>query len=243
MEIDLISWLLLFSTPATPAITPPPKAQQVSTHTAAYTPLLPILADSTTDTPPTTEVTASQPVIPTLLTRAQALAGSTAPQAVLDAQQVITVTYIDDTGYETTGQLVIHRDAVADIIEIMALSRQIGYPFTQITPVSEFQWSDDASMAANNTAAFNYRPITGGTALSSHSGHHAVAIDINPQQNPYIKGTVILPPGSVYDPTHPQTLTADHPLVQRFKDLGWTWGGDWEILKDYQHFEKALPHS
>ncbi|HAX73596.1 MAG TPA: hypothetical protein DCY20_08730, partial [Firmicutes bacterium] len=27
---------------------------------------------------------------------------------------------------------------------------------------------------------------------------------------------------------------------EAFVSRGWTWGGDWNSLKDYQHFEKKL---
>jgi hypothetical protein len=33
-------------------------------------------------------------------------------------------------------------------------------------------------------------------------------------------------------------LTADSFIVRFLKDRGWTWGGNWASLKDYQHFEK-----
>ena len=31
-------------------------------------------------------------------------------------------------------------------------------------------------------------------------------------------------------------LTRDGVLTQAFKRQGWTWGGAWNSLKDYQHF-------
>ena len=27
-------------------------------------------------------------------------------------------------------------------------------------------------------------------------------------------------------------------VYQTFKERGWTWGGDWRTIKDYQHFQK-----
>ena len=44
--------------------------------------------------------------------------------------------------------------------------------------------SDTESIEHNNTSAFCYREITGGRSLSNHA--YGRAIDINPQQNPYI---------------------------------------------------------
>lgn len=69
---------------------------------------------------------------------------------------------------------------------------------------------------------------------------YGFALDINPLQNPYIKGAVVLPKGAVYDPAVPGTLTGTCAVVKTFKRLGWTWGGEWKSLKDYQHFEKVV---
>ena len=27
-------------------------------------------------------------------------------------------------------------------------------------------------------------------------------------------------------------------VVRAFADIGWEWGGDWQSLKDYQHFSQ-----
>jgi hypothetical protein len=92
-------------------------------------------------------------------------------------------------------------------------------------------------MEANNTSAFNFRFKTGSrTELSKHAGGRA--IDINPVQNPYIKGELVLPKSSEYDPEAEGTLCEDHPVVRTFLKLGWEWGGNWTSRKDYQHFEK-----
>ena len=69
---------------------------------------------------------------------------------------------------------------------------------------------------------------------------YGYAIDINPVQNPYIKGKIVLPEGAVYDPAKPGTLAASGPVVKCFQGLGWEWGGNWKSLKDYQHFQKVL---
>ncbi len=94
-------------------------------------------------------------------------------------------------------------------------------------------------MLLNNTSAFNYRCAAGSKKLSMHA--YGFAIDINPVQNPYIKGKVVLPPGAVYDIRKSGTLAYNSPVVKTFIRLGWTWGGNWKSLKDYQHFEKVLP--
>jgi len=119
------------------------------------------------------------------------------------------------------------------------------FPIHSVIPISDKQfrkddrWDDDLSMEANNTSAFNYRFVTGSShRLSEHA--YGRSIDINPLQNPYIKGDTILPKGAKYDPDVNGTLTTDHPIVLTFLRLGWEWGGNWTSCRDYQHFEKPL---
>jgi peptidoglycan L-alanyl-D-glutamate endopeptidase CwlK len=127
---------------------------------------------------------------------------------------------------------------------VFALALQEHFPIYSVIPVSDKRfrkdgrWDDELSMEANNTSAFNYREITGGGRLSNHA--YGRAIDINTFQNPYIKNGIVLPHGAKYDPSVAGTLTADHPIVRAFLQLGWVWGGNWTSPKDYQHFEKPL---
>lgn len=143
------------------------------------------------------------------------------------------------------GQLVIDARLVEDIREVFRVALENKFPINSVIPISDDRffkngkWNeDDQSMLSNNTSAFNYRTVTAGKALSNHA--YGFAIDINPAQNPYIKGNVVLPPNAVYATAKPGTLTHDSPVVRTFIRLGWTWGGNWKSLKDYQHFEKIL---
>ncbi len=91
-------------------------------------------------------------------------------------------------------------------------------------------------MAANNTSGFNYRHVPGHNSLSNHA--FGRAIDINPVQNPYMQNGLATPPGAVYRPGQPGTIT-DGPIVQAFERRGWHWGGRWRFQTDWQHFDKS----
>jgi peptidoglycan LD-endopeptidase CwlK len=164
------------------------------------------------------------------------------PKTLREQQKLVGVTYWGFDGKVHRGQLVVDKELEKDIAEVFELALKEKFPFRSLIPVSHpkfrknDKWDDDLSMAANNTSGFNYREVTGGTSLSKHALGRA--IDINPLQNPYIKGKLTLPPGSKYDPDAPGTLTADHPVTKAFLARGWEWGGNWKSLKDYQHFEK-----
>lgn len=160
-------------------------------------------------------------------------------------QRLINVSYYSFDGKVHRGQVVIEKRLANDIREVFRVALEYKFPINSVIPISHDRfykngkWNEDNdSMLANNTAGFNYRKVTGGTVLSMHA--YGFAIDINPVQNPYIKGDIVLPAGAVYDPRAPGTLTAGSPVVKAFKRLGWDWGGDWKSLKDYQHFEKKL---
>jgi len=188
--------------------------------------------------------TIQNPVVDSNITLSEALR-KFAPPEFKERQRMVDVLYYSFDGRVHKGQIVIEERLVRDIREVFRVALDTRFPIKSVIPIShnrfyeDGEWnSDDQSMLSNNTSAFNYRKVTGGKGLSMHA--YGFAIDINPVQNPYIKGEVILPEGAVYDPSKSGTLTRDCPVVKAFKRLGWTWGGEWKSLKDYQHFEKAL---
>jgi len=185
------------------------------------------------------------PIVDSNITLAEALK-KYAPDDFKVRQRMVEVLYYSFDGKIHKGQLVIDERLVNDIKKVFQVALKNKFPIKSVIPISSERffnngkWNEDnQSMMANNTSAFNYRKVTGGKSLSRHS--YGFAIDINPVQNPYIKGSIVLPPGAVYDRTRPGTLVYNSPIVKTFKHLGWTWGGDWKSLKDYQHFEKVLP--
>jgi hypothetical protein len=110
-----------------------------------------------------------------------------------------------------------------------------------MVPIEQYGGDDNASMAANNTSAFNCRDATGKPGVfSNHSWGRA--IDINPLTNPYVKGDRVLPPeGRRYlDRTKEfkGSILKGGLVVREFEKNGWAWGGRWPDRQDYQHFEK-----
>ncbi len=168
----------------------------------------------------------------------EALTGQNIPGIIKDKLELVTVSYygFDDKIHQ--GKILVHKEVVSDIIEIFNFILETRFPIEKVVPICEYKWSDEESMRDNNTSSFNYRFISGTRVHSMHAS--GLAIDINPLQNPYIKNHIILPENASYDTTKKGTLTANSQLVQEFKKRGWSWGGDWESLKDYQHFEKKI---
>lgn len=190
--------------------------------------------------------TLKKPIIDSKMSEREAFAGldPKCPLEIRKRQKVVKLKYYSFDGKIHQGQLVIDKELVKDIQIIFKLALAEKFPIQSVIPIShpnfrkDGHWDDDLSMIANNTSAFNYREKTGGGSLSHHA--YGRAIDINTVQNPYLKGSLISPPNGSYKIAVAGTLTANHPITRRFIELGWTWGGNWTTLKDYQHFEKPL---
>jgi peptidoglycan L-alanyl-D-glutamate endopeptidase CwlK len=169
------------------------------------------------------------------MTLEEALAGKEIPREIRESLTIVTVPYFSFAEMKGEGQLVIHQDLASGVEEIFGKLFVMQFPIQKMLPITAYGWDDEASMADNNTSAFNYRVIAGTSQLS----HHATgrAIDVNPVQNPYVgvDGDVS-PRGAVYDPSVRGTVTDD--IVALFKSYGWAWGGDWGDRKDWQHFQK-----
>jgi hypothetical protein len=162
------------------------------------------------------------------------------PVAPEDLRQ-LTLTYLDFEGKQRTGTLLIDKDLADEAVRIFQSLFQHGFSIERMTPIEDYGGDDRASMAANNTSAFNCRDATGKPGIfSNHSWGRA--IDINPLTNPYVKGDTVLPPaGRRYlDRTRAfkGSILKDSFIVQEFEKAGWTWGGLWPDRQDYQHFEK-----
>jgi hypothetical protein len=176
-------------------------------------------------------------VVESTMDFAQAVDGTAAPREIVASLCLIDVCYLGFDGRRHRGQLIIHRDLTADLEEVFALMQALKFPVAGVVPIVRYGWSDEASMAADNSSAFNYRTIAETNQLS----HHALgrAVDINPGENPavYPDGR-IAPAGAVYRPGSPGTFTDEHPAVCAFLERGWRWGGHFDHVRDYHHFEK-----
>ena len=156
----------------------------------------------------------------------------------------ITVTHRGFDGRDHTGHLIVHEDWADELLGVFDAIHAAGFAIQRIQPVDAFGASDDASMAANNTSAFNCRAVTGGTGWSRHS--FGRAIDINPIQNPYVidrrAARCCLPPAArpTVDRSPRQgVITAGDAVVSAFAGIGWQWGGNWTSPVDYQHFDHS----
>ncbi len=177
-------------------------------------------------------------IVDSALTFDEAIAGTKAPQEVVDTLSLVDVEYVSFDGLLHRGQIVVHKNAADDVRDAFKELLDLSFPIEKVVPIVAYGWDDEASMADNNSSAFNYRLIMETDRLSNHS--FGLALDINPRLNPYISySKAIYPKGAVYDPTLPGTLRADTDAVRAFTKRGWYWGGNWQNVVDWQHFERS----
>lgn len=158
----------------------------------------------------------------------------------------ISVMYYDFNNQVQTGEIICNKAIAQDLVEIFYELYCNEYQIDKIRLVDEYQADDDLSCADNNTSCFNFRTVDGTSTLSKHA--QGLAIDINPFQNPYVTypngKERISPAGSepYADRSSglPHIITENDLCYRLFTAHGFTWGGHWKTLKDYQHFQKAL---
>jgi hypothetical protein len=155
--------------------------------------------------------------------------------------RAVTVSHWGFDGAPGSGTLIVAASVAEDVVAIMASLYAERFPIERMEPVEVYDGDDDRSMAANNTSAFNCRPVTGGSSWSEHS--YGTAIDVNPLVNPYVREDTVLPPqGARYSDRSldaPGMIHAGDEVVNAFASRGWVWGGTWSSPKDYQHFSTS----
>lgn len=155
----------------------------------------------------------------------------------------VYVTYAGFDGRAHRGELVVNAAVVGDVELVFRRLYAERFPIRRMRPVSAYGGSDDRSMAADNTSAFNcrYAVAPGPKQWSVHA--YGEAIDVNTVENPYLEGGRVLPPaGRRYlDRSHYRRgmAVAGGALVRAFASVGWLWGGRWSASPDWQHFSKT----
>ena len=131
--------------------------------------------------------------------------------------------------------------------KLLTIFRQLyagHYPIQRIRLADEYDADDERQMRDNNTSCFCYRNVPDTKKLSYHA--RGLAIDINTLYNPYVRyrkdGSMIVQPttGKPYVDRKKQYRykIVEGDLCHRlFIEQGFTWGGSWRTMKDYQHFE------
>ncbi len=162
-----------------------------------------------------------------------------------DDLRYLRVLHRDAKGRVIVGEMVCNKAIAADLLFIFKALYDEGYPIEKMLLVESYDGDDEASMLDNNTSCFNQRRTLGGM-ISKHS--YGMAIDINPRYNPYLRQrsagrTIVQPEGSeTYldrEGDFPYKIVKGDLCYRLFRQHGFSWGGEWNRGKDYQHFERS----
>jgi hypothetical protein len=157
----------------------------------------------------------------------------------VDQLRMIRMSYWGFDDKPHTGSIVVAASVTGAVTTVFRQLYDERFPIRRMEPVDVFGGDDDASMAADNTSAFNCR-----NAVSSGPPHwsaHAYgqAVDVNPVENPYLLDGAVLPPsGAAFTDRsayRPGMAIRGGVLTAAFASVGWSWGGLW-ASPDYQHF-------
>jgi hypothetical protein len=152
---------------------------------------------------------------------------------------------VDHVSFDGTagGELVVAAALAARSVALFRRLWQLGFPIRQLRLVDDFAASDDASMAADNSSAFDFRVVAGTELLSQHALGRA--IDINPVENPWRRPDRIVPDaGRAFADRRairPGMFVRPGPVVAALDELGWEWGGDWLHAFDDHHLVWSRP--
>jgi len=161
----------------------------------------------------------------------------------LDELAFVTLDHVTFDGGVARGELVVAAALASRTVDLFRRLYQLGFPIRQMKLVDDYDASDDRSMSADNSSAFNYRAIAGTSLLSQHALGRA--IDINPVENPWRKPERIVPvegiPFADRTNVRPGMIVRPGPVVAVFDECGWEWGGDWRHAFDDHHIVWSRP--
>jgi len=139
-----------------------------------------------------------------------------------------------------SGAVIVNATAVADLTKVFRRLYAARFPLRRLRSIDAYRASDERSLAADNTAAFNCRYVVGPGPKRWSSHAYGLAIDVNPVENPYLESGRVHPrAGRRYlDRSNVRRGMAVRSgiLVRAFAAVGWSWGGRWTGTPDYQHF-------
>ncbi len=182
----------------------------------------------------------SQPIPEAVIDRMQGKSMPEKAKIGYDELRYLTLYHYDFDGHIQQGEMVCNKAIAHDLLCIFKALFAEAYPICSIRLVDDFNADDEASMEANNTSCFNYRNRSGVNMLSQHA--YGMAVDINPMQNPCVRGSRIRPSTAQEfvdrSQDFPHKIDENDFCKKTFVSYGFQWGGRWRSVKDYQHFEK-----
>jgi hypothetical protein len=141
------------------------------------------------------------------------------------------------------GVLVVNADVATSVAAVFTELFDRGFPIHRMQPIEAYGGDDNASMAADNTSAYNCRTAAQSNAPATRSPHaNGRAVDLNPYENPWIDPRCgCFRPDAHYGHQRSGTgvITKGGTAWTAFTRRGWTWQDN--ATTDFQHFDTGYP--
>jgi hypothetical protein len=151
------------------------------------------------------------------------------------ALRKVWVTYIDFYGASHQGSIVVHRAIASRTQRAFRALYRMRFRIQGMSPMTQnAPYISDMSAV---TAGYNCRVVGGTDTWSQHA--YGTAIDVNPVQNPMVRGSSVDPVAGrafLRRDVYRRGMMHAAGAVRAFTDQGLHWGGRWHSLKDDMHF-------
>jgi len=155
----------------------------------------------------------------------------------------VEVNFFGFDGRVHRGALVVNADVAPSAARIFGRLFDRRFPIHRMEPIELFGGDDNASMAADNTSAFNCRRSSQANAPAAASPHaNGRGVDLNPYENPWMDPRChCFQPDARYGTRRSGVgvVTKGGVPWTEFTRAGWTWQDTAGI--DYQHFDTGYP--
>lgn len=172
-----------------------------------------------------------------------------------ESLRYVHIWHYNFSGKPVEGELICSEYIARDLMEIFYELYRNEYQLEKVLLIDEYDGDMDAARADNNSFCFCAANIRGDGTTPGHTvglDSHAsgLGLDINPLYNPDISygsdGSLLVSPDSAADyadrgAAFPYKIDESDLCCRLFIRHGFTWGGNRNNAKAYQHFQKAAP--
>jgi LysM repeat protein len=147
----------------------------------------------------------------------------------------VWVTYIDFYGVSHQGSIVVHRMIATRTQRAFQALYRMRFRIQGMSPMT-LNAPYISNMGAV-TSGYACRVVNGSKTWSQHA--YGKAIDVNPVQNPMVRGSYVDPAGGkafLRRDVYRRGMMHAGGAVRAFTGNGFHWGGRWRSLRDDMHF-------
>lgn len=203
-------------------------------------------SSSMQDLAPVANTTTTKPPIPQFRSSIERIEGELKQEVIdngiwtpaapvpLEELRLIKVSHWDFNDEVRTGRMIVNQAWAAQLCTVFEKLYVAHFPIRSMDPVRHIKGSGEGIAAWDHTHSFRASSVNGGWSMHAYG----LAVDINPAENPWVRGSEVIPAVSVTFKDRSiaaQGMVNDY-VVQVFKSIGWKWGGDWTGSEDYMHF-------